>query len=59
LRKAPDREIGDVDAFLKEWDSQARAYAVMDKRTFATFKERGIPMRSIGQTVSQVMVARQ
>jgi 4-amino-4-deoxy-L-arabinose transferase-like glycosyltransferase len=59
LHKAPDREIADVDAFLKQWDSQARAYAVMDRRTFAKFKERGVPMRSIGETVSQVMVSRQ
>jgi 4-amino-4-deoxy-L-arabinose transferase-like glycosyltransferase len=59
LRKAPDREIPDVDAFLKEWASQARAYAVMDKRTFDNFKERGVPMRSIGETVNQVMVSRQ
>jgi 4-amino-4-deoxy-L-arabinose transferase-like glycosyltransferase len=59
LRRAPDREIANVDAFLKEWDSLRRAYAVMDKRTFDKFKERGVPMRSIGQTVSQVMVARQ
>jgi hypothetical protein len=59
LRKAPDREIADVDAFLTQWDTQARAYAVMDKRTFDKFKERGVPMRSIGETVNQVMVARQ
>jgi 4-amino-4-deoxy-L-arabinose transferase-like glycosyltransferase len=59
LRKAPDREISDVDAFLKEWDSQSRAYAVMDKRTFDNFKERGVPMRSIGETVNRVMVSRQ
>jgi 4-amino-4-deoxy-L-arabinose transferase-like glycosyltransferase len=58
LRRTPDREIADVDAFLTEWDAQARAYAVMDKRTFDKFKERGVPMRSIGQTVGQVMVAR-
>jgi len=58
LGRAPDREITDVDAFLKEWDSQVRAYAVMDKRTFDKFKERGVPMRSIGQTVNRVMVSR-
>jgi 4-amino-4-deoxy-L-arabinose transferase-like glycosyltransferase len=58
LHRAPDREITDVDAFLEEWNAQARAYAVMDKRTFDKFKERGVPMRSVGQTVSQVMVAR-
>ena len=41
LRKAPDREISDVDEFLATWNSQSKAYAVMDKRTFDTFKERG------------------
>jgi len=30
----------------------------MDKRTFNNFKERGVPMRTVGQNVSQVMVAR-
>ena len=58
LRKAPEREITE-DEFLKRWGSQSRAYAVMDKRTFDKFKERDVPMRSIGQNVGQVMVARQ
>jgi 4-amino-4-deoxy-L-arabinose transferase-like glycosyltransferase len=58
LRKAPDREIADVDEFLTTWNLQSTAYAVMDKRTFNTFKERGVPMRTVGETVSQVMVAR-
>jgi 4-amino-4-deoxy-L-arabinose transferase-like glycosyltransferase len=59
LRKTPDRELADVDGFLTAWNSQAKAYAVMDKRTFDDFKERGVPMRIVGQTVGQVMVARQ
>jgi 4-amino-4-deoxy-L-arabinose transferase-like glycosyltransferase len=59
LRKAPDRGISDIDEFLTTWNSQSKAYAVMDKRTFDTFKERGVPMRGVGETVSQVMVARQ
>jgi hypothetical protein len=59
LRRAPDGELADVEAFLTMWNSPAKAYAVMDKRTFDTFKERGVPMRIIGQTVGQVMVARQ
>jgi 4-amino-4-deoxy-L-arabinose transferase-like glycosyltransferase len=58
LRKAPEREITE-DAFLKVWGSQSKAYAVMDKRTFDKFKERDVPMRSIGQNVGQVLVARQ
>jgi 4-amino-4-deoxy-L-arabinose transferase-like glycosyltransferase len=59
LRHAPDREIADVDEFLKDWDSQTRAFAVMDLRTFNNFKERGVPMRMVGHNVGQVLVARQ
>jgi 4-amino-4-deoxy-L-arabinose transferase-like glycosyltransferase len=59
LRKAPDREIADIDEFIKVWTSQTRAYAVMNKRTFDNFKERGVPMRPVGQTAPNVMVARQ
>jgi 4-amino-4-deoxy-L-arabinose transferase-like glycosyltransferase len=58
LGKAPDREITEGE-FLTMWNSQSKAYAVMDKRTFSTFKERGIPMRTVGQTVGRVLVARQ
>ena len=53
------REMADVDEFLKVWDSQTRAFAVMDSRTFNNFKERGVPMRTVGQNVGKVMVARQ
>jgi 4-amino-4-deoxy-L-arabinose transferase-like glycosyltransferase len=59
LRKSPDQEITGVDGFLTAWNSQSKAYAVMDKRTFDTFKERGVPMRTVGENVGQVMVARQ
>jgi 4-amino-4-deoxy-L-arabinose transferase-like glycosyltransferase len=59
LRKAPDREITDVDEFLTTWNSQLNAYAVMDKKTFDSFKERGVPMRTVGQNVGEVMVSRQ
>jgi hypothetical protein len=58
LRKAPNAEIADVEEFLRLWDSQTRAFAVMDKRTFNNFKERGVPMRTVGQNVRMVLVAR-
>jgi 4-amino-4-deoxy-L-arabinose transferase-like glycosyltransferase len=58
LRRAPEREMTE-DAFVTTWSSQSTAYAVMDRRTFSAFKERGIPMRTVGQTVNQVLVARQ
>jgi 4-amino-4-deoxy-L-arabinose transferase-like glycosyltransferase len=59
LRKAPSAEIADVEEFLRLWASQTRAFAVMDKRTFNNFKERGVPMRTVGQNVRTVLVARQ
>ncbi|HEX3396446.1 MAG TPA: phospholipid carrier-dependent glycosyltransferase [Steroidobacteraceae bacterium] len=58
LRRAPDREITQ-DEFPAVWNSQPKAYAVMDKRTFNTLKEHGVPMRTVGQNVDHVMVARQ
>jgi 4-amino-4-deoxy-L-arabinose transferase-like glycosyltransferase len=58
LRKAPDREVADVDRFLTTWSTQLDAYAVMDQRTFDSFEERGVPMRIVGRTVGKVMVAR-
>ena len=59
LRKAPNGEIADLDEFLRLWESQTRAFAVMDKRTFNNFKERGVPMRNVAENVAHVLVARQ
>jgi 4-amino-4-deoxy-L-arabinose transferase-like glycosyltransferase len=59
LRQAPGGEIADIDEFLRLWQSQTRAFAVMDKRTFNNFKERGVPMRNVGENVAHVLVARQ
>jgi 4-amino-4-deoxy-L-arabinose transferase-like glycosyltransferase len=59
LRREPGGEIADIDEFLKVWGAQTRAFAVMDKRTFFDFKERGVPMRTVGENVGHVMVARQ
>ena len=59
LRKASGGEISDLDEFLRSWGAQSRAFALMDKSTFDTFKERGVPMRIIGENRREVMVARQ
>ena len=59
LSKAPDREIADLGQFLDLWASEKRAFAVMDRRTFNTLKERDMPMRIIGRNVDQVLVTRQ
>jgi 4-amino-4-deoxy-L-arabinose transferase-like glycosyltransferase len=59
LRRAPEHEISEIDEFLKVWEYQSRAFAIMDSRSFDNFKERGVPMRTIGRDGGQVMVARQ
>jgi 4-amino-4-deoxy-L-arabinose transferase-like glycosyltransferase len=58
LRTAPNAEI-DLAEFLPRWESQTRAYAVMDKKTFDNLKERGVPMRTVVRNVSHILVARQ
>jgi 4-amino-4-deoxy-L-arabinose transferase-like glycosyltransferase len=58
LNKSPNAGIAEMDEFLKLWASETRAFAVMDKQTFNRFKERGVPMRIIGQNLNQVLVAR-
>jgi 4-amino-4-deoxy-L-arabinose transferase-like glycosyltransferase len=58
LNKSPNAGIADMDEFLKRWASQTRAFAVMDKETFNRLKERGVPMRIVGQNLNQVLVAR-
>jgi len=59
LHRSPGGAIADVEEFLKVWGALSRAYAVMDKRTFNDFEERGVPMRKVGENVAHVMVARQ
>ena len=59
LRRAPGGEIADIDEFLRSWQAHTRAFALMDKRIFDSFKERGVPMRIIGENRREVMVARQ
>jgi 4-amino-4-deoxy-L-arabinose transferase-like glycosyltransferase len=58
LRKAPDAEIADVSEFLRRWSAPTRAYAVMDKRMFDDFNDRGVPMRLVAQNAERVLVAR-
>jgi 4-amino-4-deoxy-L-arabinose transferase-like glycosyltransferase len=59
LRRMPSAEIEDLDEFIRRWDSQSRAFAVMDKRTFDSLRARGLPMVLAGANVEHVLVARQ
>jgi 4-amino-4-deoxy-L-arabinose transferase-like glycosyltransferase len=59
LRKAPDAGIADLAEFLRRWSAPTRAFAVMDKKMFDDFNNRGVPMRLVARNAERVLVARQ
>jgi 4-amino-4-deoxy-L-arabinose transferase-like glycosyltransferase len=58
LERDPGAEQPDIDRFVERWGNEADAYAVMDRKTFALFAERGVPMREIAQDINRVLVSR-
>jgi 4-amino-4-deoxy-L-arabinose transferase-like glycosyltransferase len=59
LRKAPDAGIADLAEFLRRWSAPTRAFAVMDKKMFDDFNNRGVPMRLVARDAERVLVARE
>lgn len=59
LTRDPSAEVPDIDRFIDLWDAEARAYAVMDNKTFAELAQRHVPMREIAHDANRVLVARQ
>lgn len=51
-------EVPDIDRFLEIWDREPRAYAVMEKKTFAQLEDRQVPMREIARDANRVLIAR-
>jgi 4-amino-4-deoxy-L-arabinose transferase-like glycosyltransferase len=58
LTRDPAAEVPDIDRFLEIWDREPRAYAVMEKKTFAELENRHVPMREIAHDANRVLVAR-
>jgi 4-amino-4-deoxy-L-arabinose transferase-like glycosyltransferase len=58
LERDPGAEEPDVDRFIERWDGEPDAYAVMDRKTFATLSQRGVPMREIAHDINRVLVSR-
>ena len=58
LTRDPAAEVPDIDRFLEIWDRAPRAYAVMEKKTFAELEDRHVPMRELAHDANRVLVAR-
>lgn len=59
LDHEPQAEVPDIDRFIEIWDGEPRAYAVMEKKTFAALRDRRVPMREIAHDANRVLVSRQ
>jgi 4-amino-4-deoxy-L-arabinose transferase-like glycosyltransferase len=59
LRHDPKAWIGSLDEFLVRWRQEDKAYAVMEKGTYETFRSGGAPMREIARDAHRILVARQ
>jgi 4-amino-4-deoxy-L-arabinose transferase-like glycosyltransferase len=58
LQRSPAAEIGDIADFVRLWNSDKRAFAVMEKKMCEDLKQRGVPMRVLADTVNLVLVTR-
>ncbi len=58
LNRDPDREIKDLDQFMKVWSSQSQAFAVMENSMYEELNQRGLAMRVVGRNFGKVLVAR-
>jgi 4-amino-4-deoxy-L-arabinose transferase-like glycosyltransferase len=58
LKRAPEREIANVEEFLPVWLSQGSAFAVMENDMFAKLEKRGVPMHKVGGNLDKVLVSR-
>jgi Aminoarabinose transferase C-terminal domain len=58
LKRAPEREIEDLDRFLKTWSAESQAFAVMENGMYDELNRRGVAMQLVGRSFGKVLVAR-
>ncbi|MGH8398902.1 MAG: phospholipid carrier-dependent glycosyltransferase [Gammaproteobacteria bacterium] len=56
ISREPDKWIPDLDTFIKHWQSDPAALAVMPTATYDKLKKEGVPMQVIGQDPERVAV---
>jgi 4-amino-4-deoxy-L-arabinose transferase-like glycosyltransferase len=58
LKRAPEREIPDLDQFIQLWSSQPAGFAVMENAMYEELKRRGVAMQLAGRNFGKVLVSR-
>mgnify|MGYP004702783691 CR=1 FL=1 len=56
IRLDPQKWIPDVDSFIKRWQSDPRALAVMPTATYQLLEKQGVPMQIIAQDPERIVV---
>ncbi|HKT31296.1 MAG TPA: glycosyltransferase family 39 protein [Gammaproteobacteria bacterium] len=56
IQRAPQQWIPDLDTFIKRWQSDPQALAVMPAATYAVLQTKGVPMQVIGRDAERVAV---
>jgi 4-amino-4-deoxy-L-arabinose transferase-like glycosyltransferase len=59
LKRNPGAEIDELSQFLKEWEAEPQAFAIMEKTMFDQLVKQGAPMRVVVRANERVLVARQ
>ena len=55
----PEKQVPTTAAWIAEWESLARGYAVMGPAMHATLAAEGVPMRELARDPRRVIVSRQ
>ncbi|MGH8282052.1 MAG: 4-amino-4-deoxy-L-arabinose transferase, partial [Gammaproteobacteria bacterium] len=56
IQRAPQQWIPDLDTFIRRWQSDPQALAVMPAATYAVLQTKGVPMQVIGRDSERVAV---
>ncbi|MDE2091095.1 MAG: glycosyltransferase family 39 protein [Gammaproteobacteria bacterium] len=56
ISREPQKWIPDVDSFMKRWQSDPQALAVMPTDTYQLLEKKGVPMQIIGQDPERIAV---
>jgi len=56
ISREPQKWIPDLDSFIKRWQSDPQALAVMPTDTYQSLEKKGVPMQIIGQDPERIAV---
>ncbi|MGA9854324.1 MAG: glycosyltransferase family 39 protein [Gammaproteobacteria bacterium] len=56
ISREPQKWVPDMDSFIKRWQSDPQALAVMPTDTYRSLEKKGVPMQIIGQDPERIAV---